>query len=143
MVLGVVVGGIGGGAGAVVEGTWGPAFSVRGIAGGDDCGASDGSFPTSEASTLEGGAETGAFGVDAGTAGVTVGALGCVAFGRGLDASPVPFVECVSANTLTNPTGNARTHAAMIAARRLRNRAWLPPALPSTTGSVGSSAGNG
>jgi len=36
VVLGVVVGGIGVGAGAVVEGAWGPAFSVRGIAAGND-----------------------------------------------------------------------------------------------------------
>jgi len=142
VVLGVVVGRIVEGAGAVVEGVGGPAFSVRGMTGGDDRGAGGGAFTSSEASALDGGAETGAFAVVAGAAGVASGALGCGAFGRPLDAPLVPFVPWVSANTLTNPTTNARTHAPMYAARRFRVAARLRPAVPSTTGGVLSSAGN-
>ena len=142
MVLGVVVGGIVEGAGAVVAGVGGPAFSVRGIAGGDDCGAGDGAFPTSEASALDGGAETGAFAVDAGAAGAPVGAVGCDVFGCELDAPLAPFVPRVSAVMPANPTTNARTHAPMNAARRFRVAARLRPAVPSTTGGVLSSAGS-
>jgi hypothetical protein len=121
VVLGVVVEVVVEGAGAVVVcAAAAPASSLRGIGGGDDCGAGDGALPTSETSALEGGGAAGAFAVDdAGAAtGALAGALGCVVFGRGLDALPAPFVACMSANTLTNPTANARMHAPASATRR-------------------------
>jgi hypothetical protein len=132
------------GAGAVV-GAGAPAASLRGIGGGDDCGAGDGPLPTSETSALDGGGAAGAFTVDddAGAAtGALVGALGRVVFGRELDASPAPLVACMSANTLTNPTANARMHAPTNATRRLCIPARFAPTPPSTTGGVPSSAGN-
>jgi hypothetical protein len=141
-VVGVVVEGAVAGAGAVVEGAGVPALSIRGIDGAD-CGTGCGPLPISETSALGGGAEAGAFAVvDAGAAGAAAGALGCVVFGRGLDAPLAPSVARVSAVMPANPTTNARTHAPMSAARRLRVAARLPPATPSTTGGVLSSAGN-
>jgi hypothetical protein len=141
-VLGVVVAVVveGAGAGAVVVGLGAPASSLPGIGGGDDCGAADGALTTSEASALEGGGAPGALAVD--DAGAATGALGCVVFGRGLDASPVPFVACISANTLTNPTANARMHAPTSATRRLCIPVRFAPTPPSTTGGLLSSTGN-
>jgi hypothetical protein len=141
-VVGVVVEGAVEGAGAVVEGAGVPALSVRGIDGAD-CGAGWGPLPTSETSALDGGAEEGAFaGDDAGAAGAAAGPLGCVVFRPGLDAPFAPSVARVSAVMPANPITNARTHAPMNAARRFRVAAPLPPAAPSTTGGVLSSAGN-
>ena len=145
VVLGVVVGGVVvEGAGVVVEGVGGPAFSVRGTSGGEDCGAGGGPFPISETSALDGGGEAGAFAVDgAAVAGAPAGELGCVAFERGgLDAPPAPFVARVSAVIPTNPRANAPMQAPTSAARRLRAPARLPLPLPSTTGGVPSSDGN-
>ena len=145
MVAGVVVGVVveGAGAGAVVEGAGVPAFSMRGIGGGDDCGAGAGLLPTSETSALDGGGEAGAFAVDGdAAAGAPVSALGCAAFGRGLDAPSAPFVARVSAVMPTNPRANAPMQAPTSAARRLRVPTRLPPPLPSTAGGVLSSDGN-
>ena len=142
MVLGVVVGVVVDGAGAVVEGVGLPAPSARGIGGGEDCGAGAGPFPISETSALDGGGETGAFAVDGAAAGAPVGAFGRVAFGRGGDAPSAPFVARVSAVIPTNPRANAPMQAPTSAARLLRAPAWLPLPLPSTTGGVPSSDGN-
>jgi hypothetical protein len=131
------------GAGAVVEGVGRPAPSARGTGDGEDCGAGAGPFPISETSALVGGGEAGAFAVDgAAAAGAPVGALGCVTFGRGLDAPSAPFVARVSAVIPTNPRANAPMHAPTSAACRLRVRAQPPRAAPSATGGVLSSAGN-
>jgi hypothetical protein len=138
-VVGVVVEGAVEGAGAVVEGAGVPALSVRGIDGAD-CGAGWGPLPISETSALEGGAEEGAFAVD--DAGAAAGPLGCVVFGPGIDAPLAPSVPRMSAVMPANPITNARTHAPMSAARRFRIAARLPPAAPSTTGDVLSSAGS-
>ena len=145
MVLGVVVGVVVvvEGAGAVVEGAGVPTFSVRGTVGGEDCGAGAGPLSTSETSALDGGGEAGAFAVDgAAAAGPPVTTLGCVAFGRGLDAPSAPFVARVSAVIPTNPRANAPMQAPTSAARRLRAPARLSLPLPSTTGGVPSSDGN-
>ena len=138
-VVGVLVEGAVAGAGAVVEGAGVPAWSIRGIDGAD-CGAGCGPLPISETSALDGGAEAGAFAVD--DAGAAAGPLGCVVFWPGLDAPLAPSVARTSAVMPANPTTNARTHAPMSAARRFRVTARLPPAAPSTTGGVLSSAGN-
>jgi hypothetical protein len=145
VVLGDVVGVVVEGAGAVtvVVGAGAPALSVRGIDGAD-CGVGWAPFPISETSALDGGVEAGAFALDdAGAAGAAAGPLGCVAFLPGLDVPLAPSVARVSAVMPANPITNARTHAPMSAARRLRVAARLPPAAPSTTGGVLSSAGNG
>src|SRR2546430_3305715 len=90
VVLGVVVGGVVvEGAGVVVEGVGGPAFSVRGTSGGEDCGAGGGPFPISETSALDGGGGAGAVAVDGGAvAGAPARALGCVGFERGRLVAP-------------------------------------------------------
>jgi hypothetical protein len=145
VVLGVVVvvGVVVEGAGAVVEGVGLPAPSARGTGDGEDCGAGAGPLPTSETSALDGGGEAGAFAVDGdGAARASVGPLGCVAFGRGVDAPSAPFVARVSAVIPTNPRANAPMQAPTSAARRLRALARLPPAAPSTTDGVLSSDGN-
>src|SRR2546430_17274875 len=84
VVLGVVVGGVVvEGAGVVVEGVGGPAFSVRGTSGGEDCGAGGGPFPISEPSALDGGGEAGAFAAAAPpVAGGPAGGPGAAASGR-------------------------------------------------------------
>jgi hypothetical protein len=141
VVLGVVVvvGVVVEGAGAVVEGVGLPAPLARGIGDGEDCGAGAGPFPISETSALDGGGEAGAFAVDgAAAAGAPAGALGCVTFGRGLDAPVAPVVARVSAVIPTNPRANALMQAPTSAACRLRIPDRLPPAAPPTGGVLSS-----
>jgi hypothetical protein len=141
VVLGVVVvvGVVVEGAGAVVEGVGLPAPPARGIGDGEDCGAGAGPFPISETSALDGGGEAGAFAVDgAAAAGAPAGALGCVTFGRGLDAPVAPVVARVSAVIPTNPRANALMQAPTSAACRLRIPDRLPPAAPPTGGVLSS-----
>jgi len=141
VVLGVVVDGVVVGSGAVVVGAGGPALSLLGIGGGEDCGVGGRTSPTSETSALDGGGEAGA-GDDAGAAGAAVGALGCVVFGCGLDAPFAPSEPRVSAVMPKNPTANARMQAPMSAIRRFWTPAGIPPTPSSATGGVMSSAGN-
>ena len=150
MVLGVVVvvGVVVDDTEVVVDGVGEPAFPVRAIGGGDDCGAGAGSFPTAPTSALGGGAGAvvGALAVDdAGAAGVLVAGAGCVGFVLELDALSEPRVSAVMP---ANPRANARTQAPTSAMRRVRDRppgsspaAWPPPS-PSTTGGVRSTAVN-
>jgi hypothetical protein len=120
VVVGVVVGEVVDGAGAVVDGgadVGGPALSDSGIdGGGGTCDGGGGASMTPDTSALDGGADGGTRPVeDGGGAGAPVVAVGVVS-GRGLEALSV---RPVSAVTLANPSTKARTPAAAIANLRV------------------------